>query len=48
MLKRGYGSENLKQLILGVLDNPKNWAKLRAEYTENDNAFRERLASKNS
>ena len=30
MVKRGYGSANLKQLIFGVLENPKNWPVLRA------------------
>jgi hypothetical protein len=32
MIKRGYGSPNLKRFINGVLDNPKNWNRLRYDY----------------
>lgn len=34
MIKRGYGSEGLKKLIIETLQKPRNWESNRKTYTE--------------
>lgn len=48
MIKRGYGSQNLKRFISGVLENPKNWNKLRYDYVEKEKSFANRIARERS